>query len=396
MRLDGREIDIHSPKHAIELGIGMVYQHTSLVPQLTVLENLMLGEAEGIRLNAAAARERLRELGGSIGLDVDPDATTGLLALGQQQQLEIIKALWRGSKVLILDEPTSMLTPQGVAELEQILARLKGQGLAVIFITHKLHEAVSMGDRVSVLSQGRLVGVIEPDELRSATPRGAPGADHRAHVRQPGEACRRRGRAHGRGGVARAARPAGDDEPALELEGVTVEPGPGEIGAYDVALRVLKSEIMGIAGVDGNGQRELAEAIAGQRPLARGDIRLFGHSIATLKVAQREKLGLRYVTDDRLHEGTVGAMSVAMNIVLKQIGKPPVLGARADPHGAILAKARELITRFDIRTPGPETRVAALSGGNIQKVVLARELSFDPKVVDLQQADVRPRREDDA
>ena len=147
----------------------MVYQHTSLVPQLTVLENVMLGEGEGIRLNAAAARERLRELGGSIGLDVEPGATTGLLALGQQQQLEIIKALWRGSKVLILDEPTSMLTPQGVAELEQIIARLKEQGLAVIFITHKLHEAIAMGDRVSVLSQGRLVGAIEPDDLRSAT-----------------------------------------------------------------------------------------------------------------------------------------------------------------------------------------------------------------------------------
>ena len=129
----------------------------------------MLGEGEGIRLNVTAARERLRELGGSIGLDVDPGATTGLLALGQQQQLEIIKALWRGSKVLILDEPTSMLTPQGVAELEQIVARLKQQGLAVIFITHKLHEAISIGDRVSVLSQGRLVGAIEPDELRSAT-----------------------------------------------------------------------------------------------------------------------------------------------------------------------------------------------------------------------------------
>src|SRR5262245_56529565 len=146
IRLEGRAVEISSPKHAIELGIGMVYQHTSLVPQLTVLENPLLGEGEGVRLNAPAARARLADLGGSIGLDVDPSATTGTLALGQQQQLEIIKALWRGSKVLILDEPTSMLTPQGVAELEQIVARLKGQGLAIIFITHKLHEAVSIGD----------------------------------------------------------------------------------------------------------------------------------------------------------------------------------------------------------------------------------------------------------
>jgi general nucleoside transport system ATP-binding protein len=380
VRLDGRQVEIHSPKHAIGLGIGMVYQHTSLVPQLTVLENVMLGEGEGIRLNAAAARERLRELGGSIGLDVDPGATTGLLALGQQQQLEIIKALWRGSKVLILDEPTSMLTPQGVAELEQIVARLKEQGLAVIFITHKLHEAISIGDRVSVLSQGRLVGAIEADELRSATHEElqeriialmfGTHAEHAADVAELTDEVEWR--------VPKRAR---DAERALELEGVTVEPGAGEIGAYDVTLQVLKSEIMGIAGVDGNGQRELAEAIAGQRSLAAGDIRLFGHSLAKSKVAQREKLGLRYVTDDRLHEGTVGAMSVAMNIVLKQIGKPPYWERGRIRNATILAKARELIARFDIRTPGPETRVGALSGGNIQKVVLARELSFDPKVV---------------
>ena len=380
VRLDGRRVEIHSPKHAIGLGIGMVYQHTSLVPQLTVLENVMLGEGEGIRLNVAAARERLRELGGSIGLDVDPAATTGLLALGQQQQLEIIKALWRGSKVLILDEPTSMLTPQGVAELEQIVARLKEQGLAVIFITHKLHEAISMGDRVSVLSQGRLVGAIEPDELGSATHEElqeriialmfGTQAEHAADVAELTDEVEWR--------VPKRVR---DAERALELERVTVEPGAGEIGAYDVTLQVLKSEIMGIAGVDGNGQRELAEAIAGQRSLAAGDIRLFGHSLAKSKVAQREKLGLRYVTDDRLHEGTVGAMSVAMNIVLKQIGKPPYWERGRIRNATILAKARELIARFDIRTPGPETRVGALSGGNIQKVVLARELSFDPKVV---------------
>ena len=380
VRLDGRAVEIDSPKHAIELGIGMVYQHTSLVPQLTVLENLMLGEAEGIRLNAAKARERLRELGGSIGLDVDPGATTGTLALGQQQQLEIIKALWRGSRVLILDEPTSMLTPQGVIELEQIVSRLKGQGLAVIFITHKLHEAVSMGDRVSILSQGRLVGAIEPEELRTS-----------AH-----EALQERivtlmfgGQAQQAAGVAELTdevewhrpRRRFEGESALELDGVSVKPGPGEIGVHDVSLQAQKGEIMGIAGVDGNGQRELAEAIAGQRPISAGDIRLFDHSLVRLKVAQREKLGLRYVTDDRLHEGTVGSLSVAMNIVLKQIGKAPYWERGRIRYTSILAKARELIARFEIRTPGPETRVAALSGGNVQKVVLARELSFDPKVV---------------
>ena len=380
VKLDGRVIEIDSPKHAIGLGIGMVYQHTSLVPQLTVLENLMLGEAEGIRLNAAHAGERLRELGGSLGLDVDPKATTGTLALGQQQQLEIIKALWRGSKVLILDEPTSMLTPKGVAELEQIVARLKRQGLAVVFITHKLHEAISMGDRVAILSQGRLVGAIEPEELRSAThdelQERIIALMFGSHAPQPADVAELAAQVEWH-----RPRRALDAEPALELEGVTVEPRPGEIGAHDVSLQVLKGEIMGIAGVDGNGQRELAEAIAGQRATAGGDVRLFGHSIARLKVAQREKLGLRYVSDDRLHEGTVASLSVAMNIVLKQIGKPPYWERGRIRYAAILAKARELISNFDIRTPGPETRVGALSGGNVQKVVLARELSLDPKVV---------------
>jgi ABC-type uncharacterized transport system ATPase subunit len=380
IRLDGADVDIHSPKHAIALGIGMVYQHTSLVPQLTVLENLMLGEAEGIRLDRAAARARLEELERSIGLDVHPGATTGLLALGQQQQLEIIKALWRGSKVLILDEPTSMLTPQGVAELEQILARLKAQGLAVIFITHKLHEAIAMADRVSVLSLGRLVGAITPDELRSSSHEEL--QERIISLMFGADARQAAGVAELTDEVAwHTPHRALGDEPALELEDVTVSPGPGEIGAYDVTLEVRRSEIMGIAGVDGNGQRELAEAIAGQRSVASGDIRLFGHSIVRFKVAQRERLGLRYVTDDRLHEGTIGPMSVAMNIVLKQIGKRPYWERGRIRNAVILEKARELIARFDIRTPGPETRVAALSGGNVQKVVLARELSFDPKVV---------------
>jgi simple sugar transport system ATP-binding protein len=384
--LDGRVVEIDSPKSAIALGIGMVYQHTSLVPQLTVLENLMLGEAEGIRLNARAARERLQELGGSIGLHVDPGATTGILALGQQQQLEIIKALWRGSKVLILDEPTSMLTPQGVAELEQIVARLTGQGLAVVFITHKLHEAVSLGDRVSVLSQGRLVGAIEPEELRAASYEELQeriiALMFGTQARQVADVVELTDVAELSDELARHRPPrAVDEEPALELDSATVAPGPGEIGAHDVSLQVWKGEIMGVAGVDGNGQRELAEAIAGQRPLTRGDVRLFGHSLGKLKVARREKLGLRYVTDDRLHEGTVPSLSVAMNIVLKQIGKAPYWERGRIRYAAILDRARELISRFEIRTPGPETRVGALSGGNVQKVVLARELSFDPKVV---------------
>jgi simple sugar transport system ATP-binding protein len=378
--LDGREVEIDSPKRALELGIGMVYQHPTLVPTLTVLENLMLGTGDAVRLDARRARERLSELGASLGLDVDPNAIAGSLALGQLQEIEIIRALWRGSRVLILDEPTSMLTERGVAELAKVLDRLKGQGLAVVFITHKLHEAISIGDRVSILKQGRLVGTIEPEELRAKTPEELQeriiSLMFGSQAPQATEVAELAERIEGHG-------PRRDvsAEPALELIDVAVEPLPGEMGVRHASLEVRAGEILAIAGVDGQGQRELAEAIAGQRPIASGDIRFGGPSVARLSAAQREKLGLRYVTDDRLGEGTVGALSVGLNLVLKRIGRPPFWRRGRIRHPAIAAKARELIDRFDIRTPGPGARVGTLSGGNVQKVVLARELSFDPKVV---------------
>jgi ABC-type uncharacterized transport system ATPase subunit len=380
IRIDGRDVEISSPRRALELGIGMVYQHATLVPTLTVLENLMLGTGDGVRLSARQARERLDELAGALGVEVDPNALTGALALGQQQQIEIVKALWRGSKVLILDEPTSMLTPQGVEELAKVLRRLKAQGLAVVFITHKLHETISMADRVSVLRQGRLVGSIEPEELRTSTPDELQSRIvslmFRGPTEEAAEVAELSERIEGR--RLRRSLPA---EPQLELEAVSVEPLPGEIGLWDVTLDVRPGEIMGIAGVDGNGQRELAEAIAGQRRLAAGDIRFGELSITRLKVSQREKLGLRYVTDDRLGEGTVSSLSIGLNLLLKRIGTPPHWHRGRIRHGEIQATGRMLIDLYDIKAPGPSSRVGTLSGGNTQKVVVARELSFAPKLV---------------
>src|SRR5213079_3218152 len=164
---EGAETAISSPRRALELGIGTVHQHSTLIPALSVLENLMLGDSRGVRLDRAAARRRLAELAAQLGVEIDPATRAADLSLGHQQQVEIVKALWRGSRVLILDEPTSMLTPQGVAELAKVLARLKAQGQAVIFITHKLHEALSLGDEISILRQGRLAGTLERDTLRS-------------------------------------------------------------------------------------------------------------------------------------------------------------------------------------------------------------------------------------
>jgi len=380
IRVDRRDAAIDSPKRAIELGIGMVYQHTTLVPTLTVLENLMLGASRALRLDATRSKARLAELAGTLGIEVDPDAVVETLALGQQQQIEIVKALWRGSKVLILDEPTSMLTPAGVAELQKVLVRLKEHGLAVVFITHKLYEAISIGDRVSILRQGRLVATLDPETLGSKTHEEL---QSRIVELMFGEEAR------ALGGVAelqdelegRREGRALPEEPLLELLDVSA-PGDGhEGGVHEVSLAVRPGEILGIAGVDGNGQRELAEAVAGQRHLSGGDIRLGGASISRLSVAKRQRLGLRYVTDDRLGEGIVSQLSVALNFVLKRIGQAPFWHRGRIRHAPINETAQDLVERFDVRTPGVAARAGTLSGGNVQKVVLARELSFGPKVV---------------
>ncbi len=380
IRVAGRDVHIDSPRAALGLGVGMVYQHSTLVPALSVLENLLLGEGGGLRLDAAGGEARLAELAATLGVQIDPSARTGDLSLGEQQQVEIIKALWRGSSVLILDEPTSMLAPEGVAELQKVLVRLKSAGQAVIFITHKLHEAASIGDRVTILKGGRVVGSLGEDVLRSRTPE-----ELQAEIvaimfgEEPAPA----------GGIAeleatlpehrRAKRATGDT--LLELAGVAAGGDGLSPGIADVSLSLHEGEILGVAGVDGNGQRELAEVIAGQRRTSAGDVRLFGAPIGKLDVRARQKLGLRYVTDDRLGEGIVGSLGVGLNLVLKRIGQQPFWKRGRIRNGEIEREARDLVTRFDVRTPSVATRAATLSGGNIQKVLLARELSSSPKVV---------------
>lgn len=382
IRIEGVETVVSSPRVALELGIGTVPQHSALIPALTVLENLMLGDTRRLRLDAAGARRRLAELAGMLGVEVDADSRASELSLGHQQQVEIIKALWRGSRVLILDEPTSMLTPQAIAELGNVLGRLKEQGQAVIFITHKLHEALSLGDRISILRQGRLAGKIDgqtlrstpPDEVRAEIVRIMFGEEARAvadvaELREElveGEA----------GSQANTAA-----ETVLELRGVGA-PGEGaELGIEDVSLELKQGEILGVAGVDGNGQRALAEVIAGQRAPAQGNVLLFGGPITRMSVSARQKLGLRYVTDDRIGEGIVGVLPVGLNLFLKRVGERPFWRHGRIQRGVIAERAGELVRRFDVRTPSVTTRTATLSGGNLQKVILARELSFDPKVV---------------
>jgi len=382
IRVDGRDCEIGCPRDSIDLGIGMVHQHSSLIPNFTVLENLMLGQGEGVRLSVKRAQEGLAQLAAMLSVDVAPDTEVAQLSLGQQQQVEIIKALWQGSKVLILDEPTSMLTPKGIEDLERVIVHLKAEGLAVIFITHKLHEAFTIGDCVSVLRQGRLEGTIDNETMK----RSAPDELQRMVVDLmfPGEAESLANVAELRdvselGGTGRAAR---TGEPLLELVDVKVPGKHGEIGIEEpFSLTVHAGEIVGVAGVDGNGQRPLAEAIAGQRHISNGDIKLAGKSMRKLSIGARQHLGLRYVTDDRLGEGIVGPLSVALNLVSKRIGTPPFWVHGRTRPAVIKAHAQELVDEYNIMTPTVETPVGSLSGGNIQKVVVARELAFEPRVV---------------
>ncbi len=384
IRIDGRDVSIDSPRAALEHGIGTVYQHSTLIPALTVLENLMLGDTDHLRLDFAGARRRLQELADTLGVAVNPEAKAADLALGRQQQVEIVKALWRGSRVLVLDEPTSMLTPQAFGELEQVLGRLKEQGHGIVFITHKLHEALSLGDKISILRQGRVAG-----SLDSATLRSTPVEELRAmiirlmfgdevpavvDVAELEEDIEHVELEHDRRRQAAA-------ETVLELEDVSA-PGQGsELGIEHVSLRLGLGEILGVAGVDGNGQRALAEVVAGQRHVTNGEIRLYDAPITRLSVSARQKLGLRYVTDDRLGEGTVPSMSVSLNLFLKRIGQRPFWRHGRTQHAALEQTATELVGQFDVRTPSVHTRAGTLSGGNVQKVMLARELSFGPKVV---------------
>jgi general nucleoside transport system ATP-binding protein len=383
IRVEGAETTISSPRAALELGIGTVPQHSALIPALTVLENLMLGDTRRLRLDESGARKRLGELAQLLGVEVDPDTKAADLSLGHQQQVEIIKALWRGSRVLILDEPTSMLTPQGVAELTKVLARLKEQGQAVIFITHKLHEALSLGDFISILRQGRLAGTIDRQALRED--------DHEAlraeivrimfgeEARAVADVAELREELAEVEAETEVAAVAGDV--VLELRNVS-SPGEGaEMGIEDVSLELRRGEIVGIAGVDGNGQRPLAEVIAGQRGPSHGEVLLYGAPVTGMPVSARQKLGLRYVTDDRIGEGIVSSLPVALNLFLKRIGEAPFWKHGRIQRATIEERAGELVREFDVRTPSVSARTGTLSGGNIQKVVLARELSFAPKVV---------------
>ncbi len=380
VELFGKPVRIASPRDSLDQGIGTVFQHVLLVPSLTVLENLMLGGSWWRPLGRDAALRRFHELAAMLGVTIDPDAPVGHLELGQQQQVEIIRALWRDAKVLILDEPTSMLTPQGVEDLGRVMRRLKESGVSVIFITHKLREAYAFGDRISVLRLGRLVGALPPERLRRMSESEVTDevirlmfGQAKAHSEEA-ETLLGRARRAQRHPVDRSGRP------LLELVEVSTAAAAGECALKSLSLALWPGEVLGVAGVDGNGQKHLAEVLAGQRPVARGRMLIDGEDATAESVGARRRRGLSYITDERLDEGTVASMSVATNLVLKEVGRPPLWRNGVTLWDRIHESAREQVVRHDIRTPSERTPLGRLSGGNIQKVLLARELGEEMRI----------------
>jgi general nucleoside transport system ATP-binding protein len=382
---------IDSPRRSMDLGIGAVFQRVLLVPSLTVIENLMLGGSWLERLARAAAIRRFEELSTLLGTRIDPDAPVSGLSLGEQQQVEIMRALWRDEKLLLLDEPTSMLTPQGVADLGRMMRRLKEKGVALILITHKLNEAYEFGDRISVLRLGRFAGEIGPERLqamseaeRTETVIGLMFGTAAGLAAGPGAASdpgREEELAILLGRKLRRAPTVDRGKPAtLAVRALSTAADFAETPLREVTFDLWAGEVLGIAGVDGNGQKHLAEVLAGQRSSRQGRIELAGADITAGRVPERRERGVRYVTDDRLGEGTVGTFSVATNLVLKEIGRPPYWRRGISDWELIHRSAREQIRRNDIRTPSELTPVGKLSGGNVQKVLLARELDAEANV----------------
>jgi len=371
--LDGEPVSLSSPKDAINAGIGTVFQHSMLVPTLSVTENLLLGDRWWRRPDRASLATRVAAIVEPLGISLRLDAPAADLSLGEQQQVEIVRALLRDSRLLILDESTSMLSPSGIEELGALMRRLVSRGLAVVFISHKLNEAAAFGDRISILRLGRKVGSIGPERFR-ALEQDVLVAEIIEHMFDDQE----------RGTDASVAKRLPVDlsgEPLLVVRDVSLSATDTSPALRKLDLDAWPGEIVGIAGIDGNGQKQLAELLAGQRALEGGSIHLAGQRLDGLNVGERCELGLRYLTDDRLGEGTLGEFPVSLNFFIKQIGSSPYWQHGFVRGSDIDAEARRLVKEFDVRTPSIRTPVGRLSGGNIQKVVLGRELAEGARLV---------------
>ncbi len=366
IEIDGRPVTIRSPHEAIAHGIGMVHQHFMLVPPLTVADNIILGTRPLVGRSAmltdtGAVAQRVGEVGKRYGLKIDPASRVADLSVGEQQRVEIVKALYRGVRLLILDEPTAVLTPQETTDLFRTLRNLTADGLAVIFITHKLNEVMAVSDRVTVLRDGKVVGKRRTSET----------SIHDLATLMVGRDVQMT--------VDKAVIPCGDE--LLMIDNLTVEGERGHKALDGLSLCVRCGEIVGVAGVDGNGQRELALAIAGLIKPATGSIRLGPTDLAGKSPYEIIHAGVRHIPEDRHAAGLVLDFSVADNLILKRSDRPPFSRRGVLQPRAILDYAAAMVKKFDVRTRSVNSETKNLSGGNQQKVVLGREIDQNPRLL---------------
>jgi simple sugar transport system ATP-binding protein len=364
VEVNGNEVHFASPKDALHAGIGMVHQHFRLVETFTVAENVVLGEDDApFLMNQQAVAARVKEISDRYGLAVDPSARIWQLSVGEQQRVEIIKTLYRGARILILDEPTAVLTPNEADVLFTTLRAMVAEGRTVIFISHKLDEVMKVSDRVTVLRGGRTVGTV--DTASTSTRELAS-----LMVGRSVEFSR----------ITRVNR-ADTSTTVLELTDVTATDDRGRVAVQSVSLTVGRGEIVGVAGVAGNGQRELAEVIAGMRGCNTGTISVAGRAVQSGRARVAIDNGIAHIPEDRLHTGLASSHSVEDNMALKNYRSRELSPFRMLRRKAIREQASGLVDRYDVKTPNTSTPVRLLSGGNVQKVLLAREFSAMPKVL---------------
>ncbi len=359
-----KKVNIESPNDAIDLGIGMVHQHFMLVPVFTVTENVMLG-MESIKnsvfLDSDEAAEKISDISHKYGLDVDPTALVGNLPVGLQQRVEIIKLLYRKADILILDEPTAVLTPQEVEGLFEVVRSLVSQGKSVIFISHKLKEVLALADNIAVLRGGKMVGTADPEE---STERDLASLMVGREVILSVEK-----------------EPPQPKDVVLEVNDLKAMGDRGKAAVRGISFEVRAGEIVGMAGVQGNGQTELVEVLTGLRESVEGQVKIAGHEVTNASPRVITETGSAHIPEDRQRNGLVLAAPIAENLILNTYYLPPIAKGLVMQNDKIKARAEQLVKEYDVRTPNIMTPVSSLSGGNQQKVIVARELSRDVELV---------------
>lgn len=363
IEVNGEPVIIDSPNRAIELGIGMVHQHFKLVQPFTVTENIILGSEpkKGTRINYKKATEEIRQLSEQYGLQVNPNAKIHDISVGMQQRVEILKTLYRGAEILIFDEPTAVLTPQEISELMEIMKRLVAEGKSIILITHKLKEIMQIADNVTIIRRGKVVDTVKKSETT------------------PQELAEKM---VGRNVTFKVdKKPAEPGDVVLQMENIISNNKEGAAILQGLNLQVRAGEILGIAGVDGNGQSELIEALTGLRHVDGGSVKLLGKDITNMSPRKITESGVSHIPEDRHKHGLVLDFSVSENMILETYYKPPFNKGGFLNFDAIDKHATRLVERFDVRTPSIATHARSLSGGNQQKAIIAREIDKNPTLM---------------